>query len=196
MDALQIDAIRFFILLVFPGLISMHIYRLLIPARRIDWSNVLFEGLFYSGINFALLSPFIIFLHHNDFSSRHPFLYACSGWIILVIAPIIWPNIYVKIIRSKRLIKRLQLPYPTAWDYFFDKRDPVFVLIHLKDRNMVGGYFGSDSFATAYPDEGDIYVQDVYKVNDDGTFDKKIDSTKGLLIRKDEYSYIELFNVL
>ena len=59
---------------------------------------------------------------------------------------------------------------------FFDKRKPIFILFHLKDGRMIGGYFGPDSYATAYPGEGDIYVQAVCKVNDDGTFSDPIDS--------------------
>jgi hypothetical protein len=100
---------------------------------------------------------------------------------------------FIEITKSK-VIKGLQLPYPTSWDYFFGKRDPVFVLIHLQDGKMIGGYFGLDSYVSAYPNEGDIYLQTVYKVNDDGTFSEPTDSTRGLLIRKDQYSYVEFFN--
>lgn len=193
-SAFHIDTIRLFIIFILPGLISMHIYRLLIPARRIDWSNVLFEGLFYSSVNFALFLPLIIPIHYNNFPSRHPFWYSFSALVVLLVGPIVLPIIYVNIIRSGKM-KGLQLPYPTAWDYFFDKREHVFMLIHLKDGKMIGGYFGTNSYATAYPDEGDIYLQTVYKVDNDGAFGGPTDSTKGLLIRKDEYSYIELFNV-
>jgi hypothetical protein len=41
------DQFILFILLIFPGFISMHIYRLLMPAKDIDWKNSIFEALFY-----------------------------------------------------------------------------------------------------------------------------------------------------
>lgn len=194
-DFLDINSVRFFIVLIFPGLVSMRIYRLLMPARPVDWSNALVEGLFYSIINFALLLPLILFIHKDKFPSEHPILYYICGVVILLAAPILWPLILTKIFRSKLLTGRLQIPFPTSWDYFFDKREPIFVLVHLIDGKMVGGYFGTDSYATSFPNHGDIYLQAVFKVNDDGTFDKPIDDTKGLLITKEQYSYLEIFNV-
>jgi hypothetical protein len=164
------------------------------PAKPINWSNALLEGLFYSIVNFALFLPLLIPIHLNNFPAKHPIWYGVSGVIILLVGPIIWPVILTKLFRSKLLTGTLQIPYPTSWDYFFDKREPVFILIHLKNGKMVGGYFGTDSYATSFPNEGDIYLQTVYKINNDGTFGNPINDSKGLLIRKEEYIYIELFN--
>ena len=55
--------------------------------------------------------------------------------------------------------------------------------------------FASESYKSSYPNEGDIYAQAVYKTDKNGLLNKPIEDTKGLLIRKDEYSYIELLNV-
>jgi hypothetical protein len=194
-DFLNIDSVRLFIVLIFPGLISMKIYRLLMPARPIDWSNALVEGLFYSIINFALFLPLIVPIHLDNFPSEHPIWYSICGVAVLLAGPILWPIIITKIFRSKLLTRRLQISFPTSWDYFFDKREPVFMLIHLNDGKMIGGYFGNDSYATSFPNHGDIYLQSVFKVNDDGIFDESIEDTKGLLIRKEQYTYLEIFNV-
>lgn len=192
---LDISTIHLFILFIFPGLISMHVYRLLMPAKRIDWKTSLFEGLFYSGVNFALLLPVIIYIHYDNFPNNHPFFYSLIGSFVLLVTPILWPVIYRKLISSNRIMKGLQIPFPSAWDFFFDKREEVFLLIHLNDGNMVGGFFGEGSYATSYPDEGDLYLKAVYSIKDNGEFGEPIQDTSGLLIRKDQYSYIELFNV-
>lgn len=196
MDAtLNIDSIKIFILFVFPGLISMHVYRLYMPASSINWSTAILEGLFYSSVNFGLLFPLIIYIHYNGFSAKHPIWYGIIGMFILFIAPIIWPTIYRKIIKNKKLMNGLQLPYPSSWDYFFDLRIPVFVLIHLNNGEMIGGYFGENSYATSFPNDGDIYIETVYAVNADGSFGDPIDLSRGLLIRKAQYTHIELFDV-
>ena len=57
----------------------------------------------------------------------------------------------------------MQLPFPTAWDYYFDKRNPSWVLVHLKDGTLIGGLFGDDSYATSFPTDGDIYLEKVAK---------------------------------
>ncbi len=60
---------------------------------------------------------------------------------------------------------------------------------------MIGGFFGEGSYATAYPDEGNIYLKAVYNMNNDGTFSDPVELTKGLLITKDQYTYIEFFDI-
>ena len=196
MDAiLKSQTLQLFLIFVFPGLISMHIYRLLMPARSIEWKSSIIEGLFFSITNFALLLPFIVFITYENFPTKHPIWFSFGFLIVLLIGPIIWPLVLVKAMRYPKLMKGLMLPFPTAWDAFFDKRMPVFVLIHLKNGKMIGGYFGMGSYAAAYPHHGDIYVKAVYKTDDKGQFVAPIQNTRGLHIRKAEYSYIEFFDV-
>lgn len=196
MDAtLDIDTISLFLVFILPGLISAHIYRLLMPAYRLDWSNAVLQGLFFSSLNFALSLPLITFIHWNGFPDKHPVWYGFFGLAILLIGPILWPIILTKIFRSKKLMAKLQLPYPTAWDYFFDKREKLFVLIRLNNGKLIGGYYGDNSYATSFPTEGDIYLEAVYAVENSGKFGSPIKGTKGLLIRKDQYIYLETFHV-
>ncbi len=97
--------------------------------------------------------------------------------------------------RSPRLVKYLQLPYPTAWDAYFDKRLECFVLVHLKNGELLGGYYGAGSFASSFPNDGDIYVCAVYQIDEFGRFGEPIPYSGGFLIRKDEYSYLEFFSI-
>ena len=193
--ALEAGVLPLLILLVFPGIVSMQVYRLLMPARDLDWGNAVMEGFFYSTINLALTLPLTFPIHYFKVYTQHPFLYAFCALLVLLVFPILWPWLLSKAFRCKKFTEGLQIPFPTAWDYFFDKRTPLFVLVHLCDGKMVGGFFGGDSYATSYPCEGDLYLQSVYKVNDEGKFCDPIAGSRGLLIRKDQYTYIETFDV-
>jgi len=113
--------------------------------------------------------------------------------VILLITPIVWPYAWSKLVRNKKLMSKLQLPYPTAWDYFFDKRKTTFVLIHLKNGKKIGGYYGPDSFATAHPREGDLYLEAAIQADDEGKFMGVVKDTMGLIIKKEQYDLIELF---
>lgn len=194
-DLLSNDKLLLLIVLVFPGLVSMHVYRLIMPARAIDWSSAILEGIFYSILNFALTLPILVGITWNGFPFRHQYWFAGGLLSILLVFPIIWPWAWTCLIRNKKLMKGLQLPHPTAWDWFFDSRRPVFVLIHLKNGRKIGGYYGKGSFASSYPLDGDLYLRAVYSLDDNDRFTGAIEHTRGLLIRKDEYSYIELFDV-
>jgi uncharacterized protein DUF6338 len=60
---------------------------------------------------------------------------------------------------------------------------------------MLGGYWGGHSYAGSFPNDGDIYLEAVYTVDVSGKFGNPIWNTRGVLLRKDQYSYIELFAV-
>ena len=191
----ELDSIVLFVLFVFPGLISMHIYRLLLPAKDIDWKNVVVQALFYSSLNFALCLPILVPIHRASFPETHPYWYVILLMAVLLVSPVLLPIIWAILLRWKWLMNKLQLPFPTAWDYFFNLRKIVFVLIHLKDGSMVGGYYGPDSYATSFPNEGDIFLEAVFHVNEKGEFGDKIEDTGGILIKKNDYTFIEFFNI-
>lgn len=192
---LDIDTITLFLFLVLPGLISMQVYRMVMPAYRIQWGTALLEGLFYSAINFALFSPLIYLLYGGILSDVRAVWYVLLWIAVLLVGPLLWPLLIRWIVRNTKLVRHLQLPYPSAWDYYFDKRHPAFALVHLKNGKMIGGYYGNESYATSFPNNGDIYLEAVYKVGEDGTFGAAVDDTDGVIIRREEYYYIELFKI-
>lgn len=71
-----------------------------------------------------------------------------------------------------RLLHRLRAAMgrrsPSAWDYFFDRTRPLFLLVTLNDGGTVTGRFGSRSLASPGRGDRDLYVESVYTVADDG----------------------------
>lgn len=189
----SIDNMLLFVLLVVPGLISIHVYRLLMPAKDIDWKTVSVEALFYSSLNFAIFIPLLIPINNGTFPEAHPVAYACSLLAPLLIGPAVWPVLIWRAYKWDWLMKYLQYPYPTSWDYFFDKRKPVYALVHLKSGTKIGGFYGQASYATSFPRHGSIYLERVIKVDDAGKFIGVIEGTKGVLLEKDTYDFIEFF---
>jgi hypothetical protein len=190
---LSLANIPLFIIFVFPGLLSLKVYGLIIASDKQNWSNAILEGLFFSILNFVLLSPVIYYLSKaKEFFWYHYLLVILT----LVIAPVIWPCIYKKITSYKRFKKYFLLPHITSFDYYFDRKEPVFVRLRLKNGEVIGGYFGNKSYASGYPTEGDLYLEAVYSISeDDDKFLEPIEGTDGLLITKDEYCYMELLSV-
>ena len=52
---------------------------------------------------------------------------------------------------------------------------------------------GGSSFVSSFPNVEDIYLEQVWKVNENGEFQDMIENTNGLWICKDNFSYIEFF---
>ena len=93
------------------------------------------------------------------------------------------------------MASKIQLPYPTAWDYFFGRRERVFVLVQLKNGSKIGGYYGFQSYAASFPTEGEIYLEAVSRVDEDGKFKEPVNRSRGVIIRKDQYDLIEFFTL-
>ncbi len=191
----DLESWTLYLVLLVPGLISMHIYRLLFAAKEIEWKNGLLQGLFYGSLNLVICLPVLIPIHRDNFLNDHPYWYTAILMIILLVLPVIWPFLYRRLLRWQWLASKIQLPYPTAWDYFFDRRTPVFVLVQLKNGNKLGGYYGFKSYTTSFPTEGDIYLETVYHVDKDGKFKEAIHRSDGAIIRKDQYDLIEFFKL-
>lgn len=151
------------------------------------------QGLFYSAVNFVVLLPLIVW--SIDGAAARPVLRWLSAVLVLIGFPVLWPILLRTLFKWGWLSRRIQVPYPTPWDYFFELREPVFVLAHLRNHELIGGYWGRNSYAGSFPNDGDIYVEAVYKVDRNGRFGDPLPDTRGMLLRKTEYSYIELFHV-
>ena len=192
---LDYQKLFFFAVLVFPGLVSIHVYRLVMPARILKWESAVLEGLFYSIVNFALCVPVLVLIVKGGFPPFHWIWFWLEIVVIFLVGPVVWPILYLKAIRSKRLAKHLRSPYPTAWDCFFGLRRKCFLLVHLIDGRVIGGFFGPGSFAGAFPHHGDLYISAVYSVDDEGHFLEPVANTLGVLLRKEDYAYIEVFDL-
>jgi hypothetical protein len=171
----------------------MHVYRLLIAAGPIDWGRALLQGFFFTVINYVLGFPLVLYILSPENLESHPLRYWLALATVWLIGPVLLPVIWKWLIGTKLLRQYLQQPYATPWDYYFDRREDAFMLIHLNNGHLVAGYWGLGSYASAYPDQGDLYLSAVYSVDAKGKIGNPIASTKGLLITRDEYTYIELF---
>ena len=181
------------LLLILPGLISMHVYKLLMPVGQDKAPEKLLNAMFYGVLNLVICLPLLIISSYSGLFDYWIFS-ICMLVLVLLIFPILLPIIFVRFINSGAL-KGLQLPYPSAWDFVFNKRQPCFILIHLKNGKKIGGYYGSNSYSGSYPSHGEIYLEAVCKTDSDGSFSDYIEGTMGMLISQDAYDYIEMIKV-
>lgn len=193
MDA-KLDAtnVVLFMLVVFPGMISINVYRVLMPSRPLDWTTAVIQGLFYSAVNFVLGLPVAYLLLFGRDPIAHPVRYFVAALLMLIVLPMLWPFVVVAAVRSRRFRQRVK--YPTAWDFFFDRRSPTLVLVHMNNGALLAGLWGPSSYAGSFPNDGDIYLEKVY-TTDTGEISKPLPNTCGVLLRKSDYTYVEFFDV-
>jgi hypothetical protein len=187
------EQITFYLIFILPGMISLKIYSWIIPVEKKSHVEILTNALFYASIDIILILP-IYFLLVSFEEKLGVSVYLILYALILFIS-IVSPFLIYKFQKRKFFSKFFQLPFPTSWDYFFSQRETCFMLFHLKDSKKIGGYYGENSYSCSFPSNGDIYIEKVFKINDDGTFGEIITDSKGLIITKDQYNFIELFEV-
>jgi hypothetical protein len=55
----------------------------------------------------------------------------------------------------------------------------------------MGGRYGIGSHASSFPNEADVYVSEVWRLNEYSQFIERVDGTMGMLIRREDCDLIE-----
>ena len=113
--------------------------------------------------------------------------------LFIIIFPILWSVLFAKLPNYKFINQYIRHPSPKPWDVLFSKREPYWVIVHLKNGKKIGGLYDVNSLSSSDPAEEQIYLEEVWKLDDNGGFDKRVDRTKGMIILDEEISCIELF---
>lgn len=83
---------------------------------------------------------------------------------------------------------------PTAWDHLFRRSGPCFVRMRLRDGAWVGGWYGSRSYATSYPQAPEIYLESAWLMKPDGSFVRPVRDSAGIHIRAADTDVLELLS--
>lgn len=176
-----------------PGFIYMKARRCFIADDKTNFSKDLYEAIGYSFIN-ALIIFYPIFLISNSIFSYFSLLNYALLFFAIILSPIIGAYLSYKFSSSKWYRNHFIEPNKSTWDNFFSMRESYWVIITLKNGEKIAGKYGVNSFASTYPLPEEIYIEDVWKLNESNNkFQHKIDMNKGVLITKDEISYINFY---
>jgi len=190
MDLLNEDTLWLVVMFLIPGFVALKAYSLLVPSEPRDWPGSVLEIFTYGMVNFGL------FFWVWGFALAHTGFWAnVLRVVFLFVLPAILALVVHRILCSDRLRPWVIHPTPTGWDHFFGKGEPCWVLFRLKTGEMIGGFYGTESLASSYPQMPDIFVEEVWKVDDTGKFEKKIDRTEGMYVSMSECRLVEFFSV-
>lgn len=193
MDVWQIDKLVLFLVFFIPGFISTKVYDLLVPSERRDFSKSLFEIVGYSALNFAALLWLIVLIHSGNFYDDHRTYYFLSLFFVMFVAPSLWPFVFLKLSSWPPIAKHVVHPIQKPWDYVFGKRRSFWVIVHLRDGRRIGGKFDTSSFASSNPAEEQIYLEEVWELDEKGRFIKPIERSGGIIILGEDITAVELF---
>jgi hypothetical protein len=192
MDIFETNKLILFIAFVIPGFISIKFYDLVFPDGRGTMSDRLIDAIAYSSINYAILFYPIVMVESSGLRESGGFLYYIFYVFVFLLAPAIWVFAWKKMRLCKWVTAAVPHPTSKPWDFVFSQRHPYFIKIYLKNGSIIGGTYSEKSFASSAPSEEQIYLEETWKINENGGFDRRKNGTAGVIVMASEIAYIEL----
>lgn len=179
----------FCMVMLLPGFISMRVYSLIRPGNQPTLKDTIFEAFAYSAINLGLMSWAIYWF----FATESVLVRIGLTAVTIVIAPVIWPFLLDKalVLFAKR--GWIAVRSKTAWDDFFSRRQPCWIIVHLHDGSKIGGIFGNQSYATLYPTPGHLFIEELWSIDQEtGAFEDGGPVSKGIILKPEDYRFVEI----
>jgi len=184
-------------LFVAPGVVASRVYSYLIPSERRKLADYLVElitfSMFYLALFFWLIGLLYAPVVQSNIFLFYPLVLvavfivpACLGWLGSYLMQAPWLRQFAKLVVH---------PVPMAWDSVFNRGKSYWVVFHLKNGKKIGGYYSRESFVSGYPDPQDIYVEQMWRLDELGRFKTIVDRTAGGYFRVEDCDYIEFLSV-
>ena len=123
-------------------------------------------------------------------------------WLAVVIfaAPALAGTIAGRLARNVRIsawFLNIGIPIsqrvPTAWDEVFQDGCGYWVIIELVDGSKVGGKYSTNSAVATSPSSRDIYIEEVYNIDENDSFGDAMVGTKGAWVDGTQIKLIKFF---
>ncbi|WP_420591127.1 DUF6338 family protein [Bacterioplanoides sp.] len=194
-DIWEIDKLLIFIAFVIPGFISIKAYELTFPPSAVSASSKIVDAITYSCINYAILLWPIIAIDTAEFQTAHPDLRLFFYTLILFVCPVIWVAIWKKLRYSNWFQENAPHPTSKPWDFVFSQRKEYWMIITLKNGKEIGGKYSGNSFVSSSPAEEQIYIEEVWLLNNKRGFERPVERSSGAIILSSEISTVELIEM-
>lgn len=183
--------------LMVPGFIFIRVCDVLLPGRRPHFGQQIVDVVCGS---FAVMAvwfwPGLLLFGLHD---RLPeWIYRLLLLVLIVLGVFTTPVLLAYILyrlEGRGYLQRLGThPNPTPWDWFFsNSAGNYYVRFHLKEGKELGGYFGENSFAASSPNAQQIYVEEVWRMDEDRRFIERVAGTEGAFVNREDCELIEFF---
>ena len=190
------------VLFLIPGLNCTWIIERLAGRTPLSGTERLFRAIAWSLLIYAMASPWLLRIGHRATSGSHlwPWEPILGLSAVEFIAPIVLGLAVVSVRRAgwfKNLTKRLTRldSEVSSWDFAFSSQGPFFVRAKLRTGERVGGLFGKGSFASAYPEPHDVFLEQAWSLTEDGILDEPVPGSQGLLLRQEDVELLEFIEL-
>lgn len=112
-------------------------------------------------------------------------------FFIFFAAPVIWPFLLVRIFHSRQAARYIVNPIPKPWDVVFRGLGESWIIVHMADGRRVGGRYAKGSQASSYPADEQLYLREVWRLDEEGRFIGKVERTGGVIVGMKDVQALE-----
>jgi hypothetical protein len=179
---------------ILPGAISMFVYGLKVPQKEFELKDRIAEAICFSLVNFLIVWLPV----QHALASGMVHAYPIVSWAVLIlgflVAPVFWPFALVRLLQEAERHDWIAVRARTAWDDFFGRqRTECWLQVELTDGRIIGGRFGHKSFASSWPDPGHLFMEEVWRVDEEGYFADPLPGSAGILLRPTDYKLVRAY---
>lgn len=181
---------------VVPGFVANRVFALKCPSPKPDWEKVVIEFGAYSLLNALIWYHWVSQYLFQPVEDWTPWKLTVNGLLICFISPTVMALVWVKlrVLFHHRL--GIDHPTPRGWDHFLkNSGGNFFVIFTLKGGKKIGGYFAGKSLASMYPQEPELYVEELWRVDEHGKFIEPVAGSAGAVVRQSDWELIEFMKV-
>lgn len=188
------------VLFIIPGFVLMRVKRLAYPTAESSTAGTVLDSLALSCVIYALASPLIYLGYLHRWYVTKPRLSAAIALLVLLILPATLGAAYVWFTKTGRMrwlgvLLGFPHPDPTAWDYHFRKGRAYWVWLTFRNGKVMAGLFGQNSFASSFPQQRDLYIEKLLRLDEHGHVVELIEQSAGALVMMDEVERIQFFEI-
>ena len=193
------DFLTFVSLFLIPGFIAYQNAYNITPTKAYEENSKFIVCLMYGIINYIVFFKPINYIYsyvsniNNIINEWGLFiLHSFTAILLGIIIGICTKNNYIRLLLSKIGIQT-EHPTPTSWEFLFSNISRYcWVIVTLKDKTEIKGYYGTSSFASSDLNNKDIYIEQIYTMNEETGMWETEPKKKGIWINGDEIAYIEI----
>jgi hypothetical protein len=158
-------------------------------------------GVVVNVLIFPLLGHRILRYYRNDTLLDHEWLVLLWGVITIFVVPVLLGLGIGRLInRFARYLGPIGLDpvgrIPHAWDFAMRRKQGYYVRVWLNDGQVVAGKYSIGSFASSDRERADLFLEEVWFVDEDGYFLAAIPNSAGVWIAPDCISRVEFTDVI
>jgi hypothetical protein len=193
----SIQAVLVVVIFLMPGFVASRVLSYTYPSSEPTDARLILTAITLSCFNYALLSWLFVLSWKKLWYQNTTFL-VFLVLLTLLISPVLSSLGLLKLVRSRwvrtfRQTFGIPHPDPKAWDYFFRRGIPCWVVATLRSGRVIGGLYGSNSFASSYPSAEDLYLEQLCNMTPEGGMAGLAALTVGGIIRMENVELLEFF---